>query len=117
MKYASDRDRILVCDRCGISVMSRPLMTMANSERLCPKCRRCEYFDDADSRRPMPGTEQCPNPPVAFVEPKPAGQFYPALLCLEHVYVHIADHEFHLGSEWSIVAVSTDAARALAAHS
>lgn len=78
-----------------------------------PEALRCEYFDDADSGRPMPGYEQCPNPVVAHVEPKPVGQFAPAALCLAHVFPHIHDHEFHLGYDWSIAAVSPDAARAL----
>lgn len=107
----------LACDRCGTSSLSRALRTMANSERLCTQCIRCEYYDDADSGRPMPGTSACEGMPVAFVEPKPVGQFKPALLCVEHVFPWTRDHEFHLGADWAIVAVSANAARALASIS
>jgi hypothetical protein len=69
----------------------------------------CEYFDDSDDGR----IASCPNPVVAHVEPKPIGQFAPAALCLKHVFAHIRDHAFHLGDDWSIVAVSPEAARAL----
>jgi hypothetical protein len=67
----------------------------------------CEYFTDTDC-------EQCSNPVVAHVEPKPTGQFAPAALCITHTFMWVRDHEWHLGTEWSIVAVSSEAARALA---
>jgi hypothetical protein len=70
----------------------------------------CEYFLDSDHAA-------CPDPVVAHVEPKPVGQFAPAALCVHHTFMWTRDHEFHLGSEWSIIAVSPQAARALASVS
>jgi hypothetical protein len=62
----------------------------------------CHYFDDATHADTGERLAPCPNPVRVAVEPAPEGQFAPALLCLEHVGPHIADHAFHLGEDWHI---------------
>ena len=95
----------LSCSRCGISSYSRSLRTMINGERLCSPCIRCEYFEDTD-------VPTCEGRPVAFVEPKPVGEFRPALLCVQHVFPWTQDMA-NLGPEWSITALSSEDARLL----
>lgn len=66
----------------------------------------CHYNDDclsAVTGLPIPA---CPNPVQAAVEPSPAGQFAPVLLCFEHVGYHVSDHAFHLGNDWNVTPAS-----------
>jgi hypothetical protein len=66
----------------------------------------CQYYAESDH-------PACSAPVAALVEPNPVGQFAPMALCANHTYQHTADHEFHLGSDWSIIATSTAAVFAL----
>ncbi len=66
----------------------------------------CQYFADTDYT-------PCPNPVDCAVEPRPAGQFAPALLCAQHANDWIDDHAFHLGNDWVVVALTEDGAERL----
>lgn len=66
----------------------------------------CQYFFDSDH-------EQCPNPVDCAVEPRPVGQFAPALLCAEHAHDWIDDMAWNFGTDWAVTPLTEDGAERL----